>query len=97
MKYPCENCLVKAACNNLKCTILEDYLTSHYKEIPILTSKKIKIYRNTTPSNLKKAMSYFNKTRERGISVVFFLFIKDDIYKLTRTTYNTIEIKGIEH
>ena len=96
LENPCNNCLIRAACQNFECPKLEEYLTIYYKTIPTLSSKEIEIYNNKIPFNFKTAMNYFNKVRDKKISNAFFVFTKDNIHKIIKTPDDIFRIKKIK-
>jgi hypothetical protein len=58
-EFPCNLCIVQAACNNFKCSIIEEYLTIYHNNLGLFTADEIKTYRNSTDPELKVAMNWF--------------------------------------
>jgi len=92
-EFPCNLCIVQAACNSFECSIMEEYLTTFHRAIPVLTWQEINSFRVSTPANLKKTMNTFNQSREKTRKQVSLVSFKKITYKITRSEDHKIKIK----
>ncbi len=58
-EFPCNNCIIKAICNNFDCSIVEEYLTCYHNNLSLFTANEIKTYRISTDQRIKKIMNFF--------------------------------------
>ena len=99
-EYPCNTCLVRAACNNFKCPIIEEYLTLYYRYVTILPADSLSNFSRTVPPVLKKAMEYLLVGHETKFIYMYkgspftggMINIKNQYYMLEKTIDDKIKI-----